>query len=58
MGAGKTIPLTERGRLEFRSEFYNIFNHPQLGPAAVHFQPVEYHGLRQHHQHGQHIDAD
>jgi hypothetical protein len=29
LGAGKTIPLRERGRLEFRSEFYNIFNHPQ-----------------------------
>jgi Carboxypeptidase regulatory-like domain len=31
LGAGKTIPLWERARLEFRSEFYNIFNHPQLG---------------------------
>lgn len=29
--AGKTIPLRERGRLELRSEFYNIFNHAQLG---------------------------
>ena len=31
LGASKTIPLWERGLLEFRSEFYNIFNHPQLG---------------------------
>jgi len=31
LGAGKTISLRERGRLEFRAELYNIFNHPQLG---------------------------
>jgi hypothetical protein len=31
MGAGKTISLPERGQLQFRGEFYNIFNHPQLG---------------------------
>jgi hypothetical protein len=31
LGAAKAFPLWERGRLEFRSEFYNIFNHPQLG---------------------------
>jgi hypothetical protein len=30
-GVGKRIPLSERGRLEFRSEFFNIFNHPQYG---------------------------
>jgi hypothetical protein len=36
MGAGKTIPLWERGKIEFRAEFYNIFNHPQLGqPGAT-----------------------
>jgi len=36
LGTGKTIPLPERGRLEFRAEFYNIFNHPQLGqPLAT-----------------------
>jgi hypothetical protein len=36
MGAGKTIPLGERGRLQFRAEFYNVFNHPQLGqPGAT-----------------------
>ncbi len=30
-GLSKTFPLGERARVEFRSEFYNIFNHPQLG---------------------------
>jgi hypothetical protein len=36
MGAGKTFTLSERGRLEFRAEAYNIFNHPQLGqPQAT-----------------------
>lgn len=39
LGAGKTIPLSERGRLEFRSEFYNIFNHPQLGQPQSTFDP-------------------
>ena len=31
MGIGKRIPLTERAQLEFRAEFFNIFNHPQYG---------------------------
>jgi hypothetical protein len=31
LSADKTFQLWERGRLQFRSEFYNIFNHPQLG---------------------------
>ena len=36
MGAGKTFSVAERGQLEFRAEFYNIFNHPQLGqPGAT-----------------------
>jgi hypothetical protein len=36
MGIGKQIPLTERVRLEFRAEFFNIFNHPQYGlPQAT-----------------------
>ncbi len=30
-GVAKTFPLGERANVEFRSEFYNIFNHPQLG---------------------------
>jgi hypothetical protein len=36
LGASKDIPLREKWVLEFRSEFYNIFNHPQLGqPQAT-----------------------
>jgi hypothetical protein len=31
MGIAKHIPLAERARLEFRAEFFNIFNHPQYG---------------------------
>jgi hypothetical protein len=31
IGAATTIAIKERAQLEFRSEFYNIFNHPQLG---------------------------
>jgi hypothetical protein len=40
LSANKTFPLPERGRLEFRSEFYNIFNHPQLGPPQSTFNPL------------------
>jgi hypothetical protein len=40
LGAGKTIPVTERARLEFRAEFFNIFNHPQLGPPQSTFNPA------------------
>ncbi len=39
LSADKTFPLSERGRLEFRSEFYNIFNHPQLGQPQATFNP-------------------
>jgi hypothetical protein len=31
LSANKTFILTERARLQFHSEFYNVFNHPQLG---------------------------
>ena len=31
LSADRTFLLTERAQLQFRSEFYNIFNHPQLG---------------------------
>jgi hypothetical protein len=35
-GVAKSIPLSERAHLEFRSEFFNIFNHPQYGlPQAT-----------------------
>ncbi len=39
LGAGKNIPLWERGQLQFRAEFYNIFNHPQLGQPQSTFNP-------------------
>ena len=39
LGADKTFSLTERSQLEFRSEFYNIFNHPQLGQPQATFSP-------------------
>ena len=36
VGFGKRISLTERSSLEFRSEFFNILNHPQYGlPQAT-----------------------
>ena len=36
LGAGKTVSLGERARIEFRAEAYNVFNHPQLGqPSAT-----------------------
>jgi Carboxypeptidase regulatory-like domain len=39
LGAAKQIHLWESGWLEFRSEFYNIFNHPQLGQPQSTFDP-------------------
>ena len=38
-GAAKTFPLGERARVELRSEFYNVFNHPQLGQPQATFNP-------------------
>jgi hypothetical protein len=40
LGLNKHIPLTERVNLEFRSEFFNIFNHPQLGSPQSTFNPA------------------
>lgn len=31
----KRVNITENTRLEFRTEFYNIFNHPQYGQGSV-----------------------
>ena len=36
-GLAKTVLLGERTRLELRSEFYNVFNHPQLGQPQATF---------------------
>ncbi|HEX4005306.1 MAG TPA: carboxypeptidase-like regulatory domain-containing protein [Acidobacteriaceae bacterium] len=40
LGTDKTFNLTERAQLQFRSEFYNIFNHPQLGQPQAIFNPA------------------
>ena len=45
LGASKTILSTERMRVEFRSEFFNIFNHPQLGPPQSTFNPSNTNGF-------------
>jgi hypothetical protein len=37
MGAAKAIAFGERLRSEFRAEFYNVFNHPQLGQPQATF---------------------
>ena len=38
-GVAKTFSIAEKARLEFRSEFFNVFNHPQLGPPNATFTP-------------------
>lgn len=45
LGAGKAFSLPERGRLEFRSEFYNLFNHPQLGQPQSTFSASNTNGF-------------
>lgn len=36
LGTGKQVSIGERAKVQFRAEFYNVFNHPQLGqPGAV-----------------------
>jgi hypothetical protein len=40
LGASKMFPLRERAQLEFRAEFYNIFNHPQLGQPQSTFNSL------------------
>ena len=39
-GVAKTFPLGERAGLEVRSEFFNVFNHPQLGQPLATFGPA------------------
>ena len=40
LSADKTFHLWEGGELQFRSEFYNVFNHPQLGAPQSTFNPA------------------
>ena len=46
-GLAKNIPLTERAHIELRAEFYNIFNHPQLGQPQSTFDPTTSAGFGQ-----------
>jgi hypothetical protein len=39
LGIGKRFSFTERASLEFRSEFFNVFNHPQFGQPQSIFNP-------------------
>ncbi len=39
LAVDKSFPLSERRQLELRSDFYNIFNHPQLGQPQSAFNP-------------------
>ena len=36
----KTTPLTEHTKLEFRGEFFNLFNRPQFAPPNTSFAPT------------------
>ncbi|MGB8011795.1 MAG: TonB-dependent receptor [Terriglobales bacterium] len=45
MGLAKHIPLTERVGMQFRAEFFNIFNHPQLGQPQSTFNPANTNGF-------------
>jgi hypothetical protein len=40
LGTTKEIALPEKWALEFRAEFYNVFNHPQLGEPQATFNPA------------------
>ncbi len=45
MGIAKMFPIAERANLEFRSEFYNVFNHPQLGQPQATFGQSGFGGI-------------
>lgn len=44
-GVSKTFPVHEGVELQFRSEFYNVFNHPQLGQPQATFNPASVGGF-------------
>lgn len=46
MGLSKTFRITERAGLEFRSEFFNILNHSDLGLPVSNFTPSAISGSR------------
>jgi hypothetical protein len=39
LGLRKDLPVTERVHLQFRTEFFNLFNHPQYGLAQSDISP-------------------
>ncbi|HEY1805877.1 MAG TPA: carboxypeptidase regulatory-like domain-containing protein [Terracidiphilus sp.] len=45
LSTSKMFALTERAQIQFRSEFYNIFNHPQLGPPQPTFNAANLTGF-------------
>ena len=47
MGIGKHMPVTERVGIEFRAEFFNIFNHPQYGLPQADFTASGFGGITQ-----------
>ena len=47
MGIAKDISLTERVRLEFRTEFFNIFNHPQYGLPIANISATNFGAINQ-----------
>jgi hypothetical protein len=45
LGAAKKFPMWERWQLQFRAEFYNVFNHPQLGQPQSTFNSANTNGF-------------
>ena len=45
LGAAKKFPIWERWQLQFRAEFYNVFNHPQLGQPQSTFNSANTNGF-------------
>ena len=45
LGLGKDLPVTERVHLQFRTEFFNIFNHPQYGLPQSDISPYLNNGV-------------
>jgi hypothetical protein len=45
LAAARTFVFMEKARLEFRTEFYNVFNHPQLGEPQATFDPANRNGF-------------
>jgi hypothetical protein len=44
--AFKDIPFTERWRMQFRTEFFNLFNHANFGNPNVNLDSPDYGTIR------------